>query len=80
MEEVDMKVVPIQTIGEGWGEGWVSGCQRHRKWGNGLSHLNGMGKMSKILTNFIPKKTWKIKLRDPCKYLKVQTQNNSILF
>ena len=68
MEEVDMKVVPIQTIGEGWGEGWVNGRQRHRKWGNGLSHLNGMGKVPEILTKFIPQKTWKIKLRDPYKY------------
>jgi len=80
MEEVDMKVVPIQTIGEGWGEGGVNGCQRDRKGGNGLSHLNGMGKVPEILTKFIPQKTWKIKLRDPCKYRKVQTQNNPILF
>ena len=79
MEEVEMKVVHIQTIGEGWGEGGVSGCQRDRKGGNGLSHLNGMGKVPEILTKFIPQKSWKIKLRVPCKYWKIQTQNNSFL-
>ena len=54
MEEADMKVVPIQTIGEGWGEGWVNGCQRQRKWGNDSTHLNGMGKVSEILNKCFP--------------------------
>ena len=49
-----MKIVQIQTIGEGWGEGWVNGCQRDRKGGNDSSHLNGVGKVSEILTKFFP--------------------------
>ena len=44
MVEVDMKVVHIQTIGEGWGEGWENRCQRDRKGGTDSSHLNGYGK------------------------------------
>ena len=38
MEEVDMKVVHIKTIGEGRAEGWENRCQRDRKGGNDGSH------------------------------------------
>ena len=30
MKEIYMKVVHIQTIGGGRGEGWENGCQRDR--------------------------------------------------
>ena len=44
MEEVDMKVVHIQTTREGRGERWEKRCQRDREGGNDRSHLNGYGK------------------------------------
>ena len=58
-----MKVVHIQTIREGWGEGWVNGCQRDRKGGNDLSHLNGNGKSVRNTYQFYPPKTLKNKIK-----------------
>ena len=74
MEEVDMKVVHIKTIGEGRGEGWENRCQRHRKGGNDGSHLNGYGENVRNTYQFYFLKYPKIKLRIPCKYWKIQTK------
>ena len=58
-----MKVVHVQTIGEGWGEEWVNGCQRDRKGGNDSKHLNGYGKSVWNIYQFPPLKYPKNKMK-----------------
>ena len=69
MKEIYMKVVHIQTIGGGRGEGWENGCQRDRKWGNDSSHLNGCGKNVRNTYQFYSLKYLKNKIKRSMKDL-----------